>query len=126
MTGRAASWPAALAALALAGAAVGAPTRPDGIRVVDGAFADPSGRPLYTWDFDTMAGMSHCRDDCAAMWPPLTAPPTATPVGDWTLVTREDGTRQWAYKAKPLYTYSADQPGQPPAGERIPRWRLAR
>jgi predicted lipoprotein with Yx(FWY)xxD motif len=32
--------------------------------------------------------------------------------GDWTMVTRDDGTMQWAYKGKPLYTFAKDtKPG---------------
>jgi predicted lipoprotein with Yx(FWY)xxD motif len=29
--------------------------------------------------------------------------------GDYTVVTRDDGGRQWAYKGKPVYVYSADK-----------------
>jgi predicted lipoprotein with Yx(FWY)xxD motif len=36
----------------------------------------------------------------------------AKPMGDWTVVTREDGSKQWAYKGKPLYRWSKDaKPG---------------
>ncbi len=31
------------------------------------------------------------------------------PVGAYSIVTRDDGARQWAYKGKPVYTYKADQ-----------------
>ena len=32
--------------------------------------------------------------------------------GDWSVVTRDDGAKQWAYKGKPLYTWSKDaKPG---------------
>ena len=116
----------ALCAAALARAALAAAHLPDGVHRLGGALADASGKPLYIWDHDTMAGMSHCESDCAQMWPPLKASAGAKPTGDWTLVTREDGSKQWAYKTKPLYTYSADRPGQAPAGESIPNWHLAR
>lgn len=99
---------------------------PRGVQVLNGAFADASGRPLYTFDFDTMVGMSHCEGDCAQMWPPLIAPKDAKPFGDWSLVKREDGSPQWAYKTKPLYTYSKDRPGGPPAGLEAPNWKLAK
>jgi predicted lipoprotein with Yx(FWY)xxD motif len=33
---------------------------------------------------------------------------------------------QWTYKTKPLYTYSADTAGAPPAGEKVSNlWHLA-
>jgi predicted lipoprotein with Yx(FWY)xxD motif len=28
---------------------------------------------------------------------------------DWTVITREDGSKQWAYKGKPLYLWIKDQ-----------------
>ena len=38
----------------------------------------------------------------------FTAHPSAAAMGDWTVVTRDDGAKQWAYKAKPLYTFAKD------------------
>jgi predicted lipoprotein with Yx(FWY)xxD motif len=33
-------------------------------------------------------------------------------MGDYTIITREDGGKQWAYKGKPLYTWAKDtKPG---------------
>jgi Uncharacterized protein conserved in bacteria len=32
--------------------------------------------------------------------------------GDWTIVARDDGSKQWAFKGKPVYKYSKDtKPG---------------
>jgi predicted lipoprotein with Yx(FWY)xxD motif len=56
-------------------------------------------------------GTSTCDENCAKFWPPLTAPADATPTGYWDVVTRPDGTRQWAFKGFALYTYVADKPG---------------
>ncbi|MGE0661043.1 MAG: hypothetical protein AB7F36_16095, partial [Reyranellaceae bacterium] len=37
---------------------------------------------------------------------------TAGAAGDWSVVTRDDGAKQWAYKGKPLYTWVKDaRPG---------------
>ncbi len=95
-------------------------------RRADGALADAAGKPLYTWDIDTMVGMSHCETDCAAMWPPLKAPKTAKPVGDWSPISRYDGSLQWTYKTKPLYTYTGDTAGAAPTGEKVSNlWHLA-
>jgi predicted lipoprotein with Yx(FWY)xxD motif len=100
---------------------------PTGVqRLADGGLADAAGKALYTFDYDTMIGMSHCEDDCARMWPPLAAPGTAKPFGDWTLIPRADGGPQWAYKNKPLYTYSQDRPGQPARGLEAPNWKRAK
>jgi predicted lipoprotein with Yx(FWY)xxD motif len=92
----------------------------------DGGLADAAGKPLYTFDYDTMLGMSHCEDDCAQMWPPLLATKAAKAFGAWTLVPRSGGLVQWAYKDKPLYTYSQDQPGQAAAGTEAPKWKRAK
>jgi predicted lipoprotein with Yx(FWY)xxD motif len=65
---------------------------------------------LYTFDNDvTGSGKSKCNGPCAALWPPALAAPDAKPEGDLTIVTRDDGARQWAYKGKPIYLYSADK-----------------
>ncbi len=75
-------------------------------------FADAKGMTLYTFDKDT-DGKSVCNGDCAKNWPPLTAKANAKPMGDWTVVTRDDGSKQWAYKGKPLYTWVKDtKPGE--------------
>ena len=71
------------------------------------AFVDDKGMTLYTFDKDS-AGKSACNGPCATNWPPLMATATSTASGDWTVVTRDDGAKQWAYKTKPLYAFSKD------------------
>ena len=34
--------------------------------------------------------------------------PDARAEGEFTIVSRDDGTRQWAHKGRPLYRYAAD------------------
>lgn len=41
-------------------------------------------------------------------WTPVYTTSLSLPMGDFTVVKREDGTRQWAYKGNPLYTYNDD------------------
>jgi predicted lipoprotein with Yx(FWY)xxD motif len=73
--------------------------------------ADAKMMTLYTFAKDTV-GVSNCYDNCAKNWPPLMAAADAKPMGDWTIVTRKDGGRQWAYKGMPLYTWIKDaKPG---------------
>ena len=43
------------------------------------------------------------------MVPPLAAPETAKAIGDWSIVMRDDGSRQWAFKGKPVYHWVKDQ-----------------
>lgn len=72
---------------------------------------DAKGMTLYVFDRDT-AEKSNCNGPCATNWPPLMAAADGKAAGKWTLVTRDDGSKQWAYGAKPLYTWSKDsKPG---------------
>jgi len=79
----------------------------------DGALANAAGMTLYTFDKDAAgSGKSVCNGPCATNWPPLMAAADAKPAGDYTIVTRDDGGKQWAYKGKPLYLWVKDaKPG---------------
>ncbi|MGN6284350.1 MAG: COG4315 family predicted lipoprotein [Afipia sp.] len=70
-------------------------------------YVDAKGMSLYTFDKDS-GGKSACNGPCAENWPPLMASASATASGDWTVVTRDDGKKMWAYKGKPLYTFKKD------------------
>ncbi|GJD47111.1 MULTISPECIES: hypothetical protein [Methylobacterium] len=75
------------------------------------ALVDAKSMTLYTFDKD-MGGKSMCNGPCATNWPALMAASGSAASGDWTMVTRDDGTMQWAYKGKPLYTFAKDtKPG---------------
>jgi predicted lipoprotein with Yx(FWY)xxD motif len=75
------------------------------------ALVDDKGMTLYIFDRDT-SGKSNCNGQCATNWPPLQAAADAKPSGDWTVVSRDDGGKQWAYKGKPLYLWAKDtKPG---------------
>ena len=76
--------------------------------VTDGVLTDHKGMTLYTFDKDE-GGKSMCNDKCAENWPPLKAESTATPTDKWTVITRDDGSSQWAYDGDPLYTFVMDK-----------------
>jgi predicted lipoprotein with Yx(FWY)xxD motif len=101
---------AALATALFAGAALAAdaPAAP-----MHGVLATPSGATVYTFDKDTVgSGKSACNGPCAQAWPPVPAQASDAATGDWSIVTRDDGSKQWAYKGAPLYTFSKDaKPG---------------
>ena len=74
------------------------------------ALVDSKGMTLYAFDKDS-GGKSACNGPCAANWPPLAATSGAA-MGDWSIITRDDGSKQWAYKGKPLYVFAKDtKPG---------------
>ena len=75
---------------------------------------------LYVFTVDrTTPGGSACNGACADAWPPLLAAETATTVGDYAFVTRDDGARQWAYRGLPLYRYVNDDAPGDTAGEGV-------
>jgi len=90
---------------------------PSGVKVSKTALGpvltDAKGMTLYTFDKDAAPGKSFCNGPCAQNWPPLVAPPNAKAKADWSVVTRDDGSKQWAYKNKPLYGFAKDgKPGE--------------
>lgn len=77
-------------------------------KAADGTLTNTAGMTLYTFDKDS-AGKSACNGPCATNWPPLMAGSSAKASGDWSVVKRDDGSAQWAYRGKPLYTWIKDQ-----------------
>jgi predicted lipoprotein with Yx(FWY)xxD motif len=65
------------------------------------------GMTLYTFDKDS-AGVSACEGECVAKWPILAATDTDVAEGDWAIIDRADGAKQWTYKGLPLYTFVTD------------------
>jgi len=106
---------AALAAL-LGGAALAQAANPTVQVRYDAEYGyfltDAAGMTLYYFANDT-AGKSACNGPCAEAWPPLAADSaSATPLdvpGSFSVITRDDGTKQVAYNGRPLYTFKADQ-----------------
>jgi len=95
------------ALLLAAGSAFAAPQIQYVATPAGNVMADQRGMVLYTWDRDT-AGASTCTGTCLTNWPLFKAAATDTPGGDWTIITRADGERVWAYKGKALYYYIQD------------------
>lgn len=122
---RAALFAAAVVVLTACAGFGGAPAP---ARVADGVFVNAAGMTLYTFDRDTAgSGKSVCNGPCAVNWPPLLAAADARASGDWSVITRDDGQRQWAYKGKPLYGWAKDsKPGDRTGDGFNNVWRLAR
>ena len=97
-------------------------------KTADGALTNSAGMTLYTFDKDAAgSGKSTCNGPCAANWPPLMAAADAKPSGYYTVVTRDDGGKQWAYKGKPLYLWIKDsKPGDKTGDGFNNAWRVAR
>ena len=96
--------------------------------VADGVLVGPNKMTLYTFDRDPAgAGKSVCNGPCATNWPPLAAAADASASGDWSIVVRDDGSRQWAFKGKPVYYWVKDQkPGDRSGDVLNSVWHVAR
>ncbi len=124
-----------LSAAALAAVSAGASAQ----ALVDhGILTSPTGMTLYTFDRDT-AGTSACRGDCVKLWMPLqagdpdnasggsSAPVAMDYLTDYSTIRRDDGTRQWAYRGRPLYLFVRDQKPGDRKGEKWEKvWHVAR
>lgn len=85
----------------------------DPVKVSDGVLVGANGMTLYTFDKDAAgSGKSACNGPCATNWPPLMAAPGEAASGDFSIITRDDGSKQWAVKGKPVYYWAKDsKPG---------------
>jgi predicted lipoprotein with Yx(FWY)xxD motif len=98
------------------------------MKAADGTLTNAAGMTLYTFDKDAAgSGKSVCNGPCVQNWPPLMAAADAKASGDWTIVTRDDGSRQWAFKGKPLYLWAKDQKPGDKTGDGFNNvWRVAK
>jgi predicted lipoprotein with Yx(FWY)xxD motif len=113
-----------------------APDTPTRVQMTDdGAIlVTPSGMTLYTYGPDSgTPGKSQCTNvpvrgfpdptsgfgtyplpradvqkSCAQKWPPYMAGEDAQTGGDWSLIDRAEGGKQWSYRGHPLYTAIKD------------------
>lgn len=115
-------------ALFLAACASMSPTTPAQVKVgADGMLTTTESMTLYTFDKDVAgSGKSVCNGPCATNWPPLMAT-SDTASGDYSVVTRDDGKKQIAFKGKPLYTWIKDQKPGDKTGDGVNSvWRVAK
>jgi predicted lipoprotein with Yx(FWY)xxD motif len=118
---------ASLTVLLLAGYA-GIASAQTPAKMADGMLTDSAGMTLYHFDKDTAgSGKSACNGPCETNWPPLTAADSDKASGDYSIVTRDDGKKQWAYKGKPLYTWKKDQKPGDKSGDGVNNvWHVAK
>ncbi len=93
-----------------------------------GVLVNNDGMTLYTFDRDPVGGgKSVCNGQCASLWPPLMAKEDAKASGAYTVITRNDGAKQWAYKGKPLYLWIKDKKQGDRSGDGFNKvWHVAR
>jgi len=98
------------------------------VKYTNGLLTGTNGMTLYTFDKDVEgSGKSVCNGPCATNWPPLAASADSKSGGDWTVINRDDGSRQWALNGKPLYFWSKDhKPGDVTGDGFNKAWRAVR
>lgn len=79
----------------------------------DGVLAGNNNMTLYTYGKDVVgSGKSACNGMCATNWPPLLVEGSPAVSGNYSIITRDDGKKQLAFKGMPLYFYVKDvKPG---------------
>jgi predicted lipoprotein with Yx(FWY)xxD motif len=90
------------------------------------ALTDDLGMTLYAF-VGPLGKAAACGDAaCARHWKPATAPEIANPAGDFSVLARGDGIRQWAYKTRPLFRFDGDlQPDDANGAGFDPRFQVA-
>ena len=103
-----------------------APVASSPATVLNGVLVGPNQMTLYVFDRDTAgSGKSACNGGCATNWPPLMA--SKAPGADYSVITRDDGKTQLAYKGKPLYYWVKDAKPGDKTGDGVNQvWRTAR
>jgi predicted lipoprotein with Yx(FWY)xxD motif len=87
-------------------------------------FQNTFAQPFYVSDRD-QPSHSNCNDKCAETWIPVyPSDRNATNLGDFTLVPRTDGYKQWAYKGKPIYTFGYGEHEPPSAKDMGKEWHV--
>jgi len=96
-----------LTAVAIASAAIAAPVK-IGNSAKGKVLTNEHDMTLYTFTKDKK-GKSACNGKCAENWPPLMADAGEKGGKGYSIIKRDDGKMQWAYKGKPLYTWKNDK-----------------
>jgi predicted lipoprotein with Yx(FWY)xxD motif len=107
---------------------VPSPLKTEKSKTLGAYLVDQKGMTLYIFDKDTEAGKSACNAGCAKSWPPF-APEAgqAKATEPLSIITRDDGTKQYAYKGKPLYYYAKDSKAGDTTGDAVAKvWWVAK
>ena len=76
---------------------------------------------VYAYDQDTPT-KSNCIGACAVDFEPMLASDTAVTTGEWSVVERQGGRKQWTFRGKPLYRYLKDSKERSYEGSDVPGW----
>lgn len=98
------------------------------VNTAAGVLVDANGMTLYTFDKDPAGGgKSLCNGPCAKNWPPVAASKSDHGSGQYSIITRDDGSAQWAFNGKPLYLWVKDAKPGDKTGDGVKGvWHLAK
>lgn len=80
------------------------------------------GWSVYAYEKDGR-NKSACKDDCLDGFEPVLAGIYARPFGEWTILERAPGVKQWAFRGAPLYRHLTDRKQHALDGSDLPGWR---
>ncbi|HEX5281911.1 MAG TPA: hypothetical protein VFW28_17655 [Micropepsaceae bacterium] len=92
-----------------AAGAIAADAMPSSVALRNGVFTDSKGMTLYIAGTDRTPNTSDCYDNCVHNWPAFNAAEGDRDSGGWKIIIRADGTKQWAYRGKPVYRFLLDR-----------------
>jgi predicted lipoprotein with Yx(FWY)xxD motif len=69
---------------------------------------DRHSHTLYAVDPKSRREVEKCNATTCKQWEAVAAPQLATAIGDFSIIERDDGVRQWAYRDHALYSYDGD------------------
>jgi len=91
--------------------------------LVGGVNSNNPALTVYVFDSDLGSASSTCNGGCAVTWPPVVVTDgEVSNISGLSLVTRDDGSSQAAYKGRPLYFYSGDSSVGDTNGQAISGW----
>ena len=76
---------------------------------------------VYAFESDTATSIA-CDDGCLDRWKPVVAPQLVRPQGEWSVLERAPGVRQWLFRGQPLYTHVLDTGSWSQEGSDVPGW----
>lgn len=77
---------------------------------------------LYSFAEDTATSVA-CVKDCLENWEPVLAPELARAQGEWSILERSPGVRQWVFRGSPLYRFRRESWPWSQLGSDQPGWR---
>lgn len=107
------------------GLTLAAAAAPAQVKWQDGILTDDKGVPLFVSEAEPK-GVSQCYGACLGIWLPYKAPADAAPTGELSVIRRDDGVLQWAFRGKALYHWFNFEKPMDGEGMRGGNWHVVK